>query len=78
MIDDRESFIVAMKEMGITCGIHYRAAHLNPVYSLGLNENLPLSIECDKKTVSIPYHENLDKHDIKIVIESIRDYLGSK
>lgn len=43
-VDNRESFISSMKEDGITCGIHYRAAHLNPTYKTSRDEHLPKSV----------------------------------
>ena len=75
-IKDRDNFIIKMKEKGITCGIHYHAAHLNPIYSTDLNKDLPSSQKCSELTVSIPYHEALSKHDVTYIIESIRGYLS--
>ncbi len=68
-VQKRDQFILRMKEAGIVCGIHYRAAHLNPVYSIEKNQDLPNSVECDQTTVSIPYHENLSKQNIDYVLE---------
>jgi dTDP-4-amino-4,6-dideoxygalactose transaminase len=73
-VDNREHFIEYMKTNGIWCGIHYEAAHLNPVYSLGDSE-CPLSEEKSLKTVSIPFHEKLTTTDINFIINTINQYV---
>ncbi|MAE85965.1 MAG: hypothetical protein CMB80_24725 [Flammeovirgaceae bacterium] len=73
-VENRENFISLMKKDGITCGVHYRASHLNPVYLSKYQEDLPLSEECDVTTVSIPYHENLTKQEVQKVIKSVRKH----
>jgi dTDP-4-amino-4,6-dideoxygalactose transaminase len=63
--------------VGITMGIHYRAIHLNPVYSkiCGKLGSLERSEIEGNHTISIPYHENLSDRDIKNVCKFIKqDY----
>jgi len=69
-IDDRSGFIKYMKDNGVLCGIHYEAAHLNPVYALSKSK-CPISEIKSTKTVSIPYHENLTEQEIYRIIELI-------
>ena len=71
-VDSREKFIIKLKEHGVSTGIHYDAAHLNPVYKLD-NTIYPLSEIAAKDTVSIPFHENLTFHEINLILRLILD-----
>jgi len=73
-VDNREHFIDYMKTKGIGCGIHYEAAHLNPVYSLG-NNKCPLSEEKSLRTVSIPFHEKLTTKNVDFITNTINQYV---
>jgi UDP-4-amino-4,6-dideoxy-L-N-acetyl-beta-L-altrosamine transaminase len=72
-VNDNNKFIDYMKQKGIVCGIHYKALHLDSVYC---NEQitLKLSEEVSQTTASIPFHENLSIHDVKKIIEHIKEY----
>jgi len=72
-VDNRENFIEYMKTNGIWCGIHYEAAHLNPVYSLG-DVNCPLSEKKSLRTVSIPFHERLTISEVNLIINKVKEY----
>lgn len=72
-MDDRDNFIKYMVNNGVTCGIHYEAAHLNPVYKLP-NVECPKSQIKSLKTVSIPFHENLTKEEIMFIINLIKKF----
>ncbi|HRH57824.1 MAG TPA: DegT/DnrJ/EryC1/StrS family aminotransferase [Chitinophagales bacterium] len=69
-VSDRDKFMQRAKEMGIVCGIHYECAHLNPIFGQTYL-SLPKSEAEAKKTVSIPFHENLSKEDIYKVIKLV-------
>ena len=73
-VNNRKHFIDYMKTHGIGCGIHYEAAHLNSVYSLG-DSDCPLSEEKSLRTVSIPFHEKLTTKDINFIINTINQYV---
>jgi dTDP-4-amino-4,6-dideoxygalactose transaminase len=62
-----------MKDKGISCGIHYESLHNHPVY-FKQNSNCPLSEVESVNTVSIPFHEELTNHDIKYIINSIKEW----
>ena len=64
--EDRDRFIRFMIDKKITCGIHYRAAHLHNVYRQDVI--LPLSEEVDKKTISIPFHEMLTDKQAEYIV----------
>lgn len=71
-IDDRDLFIKKMKDNNVSCGIHYEAMHLNPVYSIE-NSKCPLSEEKTQKTISIPFHEDLTNDEIMFIIGLIKN-----
>jgi len=62
-----------MNDNGITCGVHYEAAHLHEVYKIN-NTNCPLSEKKSLETVSIPFHEGLTIKDIMFIIKVISQY----
>ena len=72
-VDNRENFIEYMKTNGVWCGIHYEAAHLNSVYSLG-DVNCPLSEKKSLRTVSIPFHERLTISEVNLIINKVKEY----
>jgi perosamine synthetase len=71
-VDNRESFIKKMKDNNVSCGIHYEAMHLNPVYAIN-SISYPLSEEKTKKTISIPFHEDLTNDEIMFIIGLIKN-----
>lgn len=72
-VEDRANFIQYMKTNNMSCGIHYEAAHLNPVYALN-NTTCPQSEIKSKTTVSIPYNEMLLDSDIMHIVDCIKNY----
>ena len=75
-VDDNKKFIKYMGGKSITCGIHYDALHLNPIYNTFCkNLSFSKSKEESKQTVSIPFHEDLDKNgQLEYIIEHIKKY----
>jgi len=65
-VKDNVSFISKMKKEGITCGVHYDALHLHPVYDVG--DECPKSEKSAKTTVSLPFHEKLTQREVDKVI----------
>ena len=72
-VNNREKFINFMKNNDISCGIHYEAMHLHPVYKINDNK-LPLSEEKSKTTVSIPFNEKLTNTNILTIIDIIKNF----
>ena len=64
-----------MKSKKITCGIHYECMHNNSIYKIN-NLNYPKSEIISKKTVSIPFHENLTENNLNLIINLINEYNG--
>ena len=72
-IENRDEFIKKMYDSGIMCGIHYNALHKHPVYFIE-PQSLQKSELCDRKTVSIPYHEKLSKQDVEKIVQYVHKY----
>ena len=81
-VDNREDFIDKMKSDGIVCGVHYEALHEVKTYRESTSRPYSAtdricknSSMVSKKTVSIPFHENLnDNNDLEYVIEKVKRY----
>lgn len=71
-VNDNKDFVEYMGGKGITCGIHYQSLHNHKVYRT--NDKCPKSEKISKKTVSIPFHENLNNGQINYILESIKRY----
>ena len=76
---DNVSFIKKMKDVGITCGIHYDALHLNSVYSkLNLAKRYRTYKESERikdRTVSLPMNETMSMIDLEYVIDKVKSFL---
>jgi dTDP-4-amino-4,6-dideoxygalactose transaminase len=68
-VKDNQAAMEALLKKGIQTGIHYRCAHLDPVY--GKPSHCPESEKDAKTVLSIPFHEDLTDKEINKVIKSI-------
>jgi len=74
-VKDNSKFIKEMKQVGIQCGIHYKAFHKNDLLkNITEYKKMPKSELEEKQTVSIPFHERLTKMDINYIIDNIRKF----
>jgi dTDP-4-amino-4,6-dideoxygalactose transaminase len=73
-VTNRDLFINKMRSAGIVCGIHYEAMHRHSVYTNGKEFDCPISDNESMQTISIPFHENINKHDIEYIISHIKRY----
>jgi len=74
-VKDNFKFIKEMKQVGIQCGIHYKAFHKNDLLkNIVEYKEMPKSELEEKQTVSIPFHERLTKMDINYIIDNIRKF----
>lgn len=74
-VKDNSRFIKQMKDVGIQCGIHYKAFHKNNLLkNIVEYKEMPKSELEEKQTVSIPFHERLTKMDINYIIDNIRKF----
>jgi len=70
---ENEKFINNMKNVGIICGIHYPALHLNPIYNNGTKFDCPKSEKLQKRTVSLPMNERLSHLEIEFIIDKVKE-----
>jgi len=70
---NRDEFVKLMKNDNISCGIHYEAAHLHPVYKID-DSKYPKSEKHSNVTVSIPFHEKLTEEQITFIVNKIKEY----
>lgn len=81
-LSNRDKMIEIFKKQNIVTGIHYNALNLNIAYepyivnSSGYRVHCycPKSEEESKRTLSIPFHENLSDEDLKNIISTIKNY----
>ena len=72
-VNNRDKFIKRMNKESIVCGIHYDAQHENDVYTN--NQRIidcKMSSKISKRTVSIPFHEELDSTQVDYIIEKVK------
>ena len=72
-VNNNKNFIEAMRKNEITCGFHYEAQNLNPIYSKN-DQKCPNSERISKKTVSIPFHYKLTKTNLNYIIKKVNEY----
>ena len=68
---DNQKFISKMKNLGIICGIHYSALHLNSVYNI--KSDCPKSEKIQHRTVSLPMNEKLSFNELEYLIDKVRE-----
>ncbi|PTP92707.1 DegT/DnrJ/EryC1/StrS family aminotransferase [Vibrio splendidus] len=75
MVDERESFIDYLNELGIEGMIHYPIpTHKQEAYSELKSLDLPLTDSLHSKVVSLPLNPSLDSNDINIIVNAINQY----
>lgn len=72
---NNKEFINKMKNLGIICGIHYPALHLNPVYSNGKKFDCPKSDKLQNRLVSLPMNEKLSFLETEFIIDKVKENL---
>ena len=70
---DNEKFIKNMKNVGIVCGIHYSALHLNSIYNRDKNFDCPKSEKLQRRTVSLPMNEKLSFYELEYIIDKVKE-----
>ena len=74
-VKDNSRFIKQMKDVGIQCGIHYKAFHKNNLLkNITEYKKMPKSELEEKQTVSIPFHEKLTKENIEHIIKHVKKF----
>jgi perosamine synthetase len=70
-VDDREKVMSKLNDSGVSCGIHYSAMHLHPLYKLDSVELVDTE-QKEKTTLSIPYNEKLNDDELNWVVKCLR------
>lgn len=71
-VKNNKEFIQLMAKSDIVCGIHYVPMHLNPIYTEGQKFNCIDSEKVGSKTVSLPFHPNLNLEDASAVVKQTK------
>jgi dTDP-4-amino-4,6-dideoxygalactose transaminase len=68
-----------LEKKGIQSVVYYPLPiHKQKIYQdLGYKDSLPVAEELSKKVLSLPIHPNLKKEDLKLIVESIREFFIS-
>lgn len=80
-INNRDKFIVEMREKGIYCGIHYKPIHLHPYYQQRFGWRVgdyPNAEWIGEHTCSLPLGPGMSKDDVGYVIKNVRAILKTK
>jgi dTDP-4-amino-4,6-dideoxygalactose transaminase len=76
---DRNAFIQAMRDRGVSCSVHWRPLHLHPYYGETFGwrpEHLPVAGAVWRRLVSLPLFPGMTPEEQKHVVESVRQLLG--
>lgn len=77
---DRDDLSSFLRDKGIGTGIHYPIPiHLQPYYrELGYNDSLPVAEELSDEVLSLPVHPQVTGEDINFIIDSIKEWGGTR
>ena len=77
-VPEREAFMKALAEKGISCGVHYPVpVHLQDAYRfMGKKKgSFPVAEKCAEETVSLPMFPELKEEQITHTAEVIKAFL---
>lgn len=74
LVENRDEFLVKMKEAGIQCSIHYLPLHLMKGYKKYNKQSLPNTEFIGEHCVSLPLYPDLTSEEINYVIENAKKY----
>lgn len=75
-VDHRDNFILAMKDKGIECSMHFKPIHTQPAYSEYRDLPFPKTMKSFETMVSIPLWPQMTNKQVNYVIHQINDYLN--
>lgn len=73
-VENNDKFLALMKDKGIQCGVHYRAAHMMDCYEKK-DLDLPGAVKESQTTASIPFHEKLTNEEVECIIKEVKPYV---
>lgn len=74
LVENRDEFLVNMKEAGIQCSIHYLPLHLMKGYKPYYKGELPVTEFIGAHCASIPLYPDLTEEEITYIIEQTRKF----
>lgn len=74
LINKRDEFIYAMKELDIHCSVHWLPLHKQKTYNNSNQNNLPVTEWVYDRIVSLPFYPYMEKEKIEIVAKQILDW----
>lgn len=74
LVENRDEFLVKMKEAGIQCSIHYLPLHLMKGYKAYNKESLPNTEFIGSHCLSLPLYPDLTEEEINYIIENTKKY----
>jgi perosamine synthetase len=76
-LDSRDELNVFLREKGISSGVHYLPAHLQPYYRERFPSQLPVTERVWKRLLTLPMFPDLAEEDLSRVISSVKSFLAS-
>ncbi len=74
LVQNRDEFLVAMKQAEISCGLHYLPLHLMSGYSKYNQSTLPVTEFIGAHCVSLPLYAGMTDEEIDYVISQVKQH----
>lgn len=74
LVQNRDKFLIRMRNVGIQCGIHYLPLHLMYGYRDYYRETLPVTEFIGKHCVTLPLYPDLGAQEVEYIIEQAKKY----
>jgi perosamine synthetase len=74
LVENRDEFLVKMKEAGIQCSIHYLPLHLMKGYAQYKKDSLPNTEFIGSHCVSLPLYPDLAEEEVNYIIENTKKF----
>jgi perosamine synthetase len=72
--DDRDAFMLHLRERGVGSHVHFVPSHLHPVYKAYRTELLPETERFWRRIVTLPMFPGLTEDNIHQIIDAVRSY----
>ncbi|MCB2224383.1 MAG: DegT/DnrJ/EryC1/StrS family aminotransferase [Actinobacteria bacterium] len=76
--DERDGFMMFLKDRDVGTGLHYIANHVQPMFAPYVTEALPRVDRLWQEIVTIPLHCAMSDDDVETVISAIREYAAER
>lgn len=72
MVENRDEFLLGMRDLGIQCGIHYLPLHLMKGYRKYKKDKLPVTEFIGARCVTLPLYPALSEDEIQYIIDATK------